>query len=62
MLSGSVFKKGSGMSDKSRRRVRRRLTGAVLLLWGLVLAGVTAMAIAEMREPAPQGALHARGP
>ena len=42
MLNGSVFKKGSGMTDKSRRRVRRRLTGAVLLLFGLVLAGVTA--------------------
>ena len=53
MLSGSVFKKGSGMSDKSRRRVRRRLTGAVLLLFGLVLAGVTAATL----TPKPQVAV-----
>ena len=33
---------GSGMSDKSRRRLHRRLAGAVLLLFGLALAGVLA--------------------
>jgi ubiquinol-cytochrome c reductase cytochrome c subunit len=30
------------MSDKSRRRLHRRLTGAVLLLFGLALAGILA--------------------
>ena len=53
MLNGSRFKKGSGMTDKSRRRVRRRLTGAVLLLFGLVLAGVTAATL----TPKPQVAV-----
>ena len=53
MFSGSVFKKGSGMTDKSRRRLHRRLTGAVLLLLGLVLAGVTAATL----TPKPQVAV-----
>ena len=44
---------GSGTGDKSRRRVRRRLTGAVLLLFGLVLAGVTAATL----TPKPQVAV-----
>ena len=50
MLNGSVFRKGSGMSDKSRRRLHRRLTGAVLLLFGLALAGVLAATL----TPKPQ--------
>lgn len=41
---------GSGMSDKSRRRFHRRLTGAVLLLFGLALAGVLAATL----TPKPQ--------
>lgn len=41
---------GSGMSDKSRRRLHRRLTGAVLLLFGLALAGVLAATL----TPRPQ--------
>jgi ubiquinol-cytochrome c reductase cytochrome c subunit len=53
MFSGSVFKKGSGMTDKSRRRLHRRLTGAVLLLLGLVLAGGTAATL----TPKPQVAV-----
>ena len=53
MFSGSVFKKGSGMTDKSRRRLHRRLTGAVLLLFGLALAGVTAATL----TPKPQVAV-----
>lgn len=53
MFSGSVFKKGSGMTDKSRRRLHRRLTGAVLLLFGLMLAGVTAATL----TPKPQVAV-----
>lgn len=44
---------GSGMSDKSRRRFRRRLTGAVLLAFGLSVAGVTAATL----TPAPQVAV-----
>lgn len=40
----------SGMSDKSRRRLHRRLTGAVLLLFGLALAGVLAATL----TPKPQ--------
>ncbi|MFN8072774.1 MAG: cytochrome c [Mycobacterium sp.] len=38
------------MSDKSRRRLHRRLTGAVLLLFGLALAGVLAATL----TPKPQ--------
>ena len=41
------------MSDKSRRRLRRRLTGAVLLLFGLTLAGVLAATL----TPKPQVAV-----
>ncbi len=41
---------GSGMSDKSRRRLHRRLAGAVLLLFGLALAGVLAATL----TPKPQ--------
>ncbi|MCX6479067.1 MAG: cytochrome c [Mycobacterium sp.] len=41
------------MSDKSRRRLRRRLTGAVLLLFGLVMAG----ALAATLTPKPQVAV-----
>jgi ubiquinol-cytochrome c reductase cytochrome c subunit len=38
------------MSDKSRRRLHRRLTGAVLLLFGLALAGILAATL----TPKPQ--------
>jgi ubiquinol-cytochrome c reductase cytochrome c subunit len=41
------------MSDKSRRRLRRRLTGAVLLLVGLGVAG----GLAATLTPAPQVAV-----
>ncbi|TGD86372.1 c-type cytochrome [Mycolicibacterium sp. CH28] len=41
------------MSDKSRRRLRRRLTGAVLLLVGLGLAG----GVAATLTPTPQVAV-----
>ena len=41
---------GSGFSDKSRRRLHRRLAGAVLLLFGLALAGVLAATL----TPKPQ--------
>lgn len=41
------------MSEKSRRRLRRRLTGAVLLLFGLTLAGVLAATL----TPKPQVAV-----
>jgi len=41
------------MSDKSRRRLRRRLTGAVLLLFGLTLAGLLAATL----TPKPQVAV-----
>lgn len=41
---------GTGMSGKSRRRLHRRLTGAVLLLFGLALAGV----LAAILTPKPQ--------
>ncbi len=44
---------GSGMSDKSRRRLHRRLTGAVLLLLGLVMAGMLAATL----TPKPQVAV-----
>ena len=44
---------GSPMSDKSRRRLRRRITGAVLLMFGLVLAG----ALAATLTPKPQVAV-----
>lgn len=44
---------GSGMSDKSRRRLHRRLTGAVLLVFGLALAGVLAATL----TPRPQVAV-----
>jgi len=53
MLPGSVLKKRSGMTEKSRRRVRRRLTGALLLLFGLVLSGVVAATL----TPKPQVAV-----
>lgn len=45
--------KGSGISDKSRRRLRRRLAGGVLLMFGLVLAGVLAATL----TPRPQVAV-----
>lgn len=41
------------MSDKSRRRLRRRLTGAVLLLFGLAFAGILAATL----TPKPQVAV-----
>ena len=41
---------GTGMTDKSRRRLHRRLTGAVLLLFGLALAGMLAATL----TPQPQ--------
>ena len=41
---------GTGMNDKSRRRLHRRLTGAVLLLFGLALAGMLAATL----TPKPQ--------
>lgn len=44
---------GSQMSDKSRRRLRRRLTGAVLLVFALGLAGVLAATL----TPKPQVAV-----
>jgi len=44
---------GSRMSDKSRRRLRRRLTGAVLLLIGLGVAG----GVAATLTPDPQVAV-----
>lgn len=44
---------GSPMSDKARRRLRRRLTGAVLLMFGLVMAG----ALAATLTPKPQVAV-----
>lgn len=43
----------SGTSDKSRRRLRRRLTGAVLLVFGLGLSGVVAATL----TPRPQVAV-----
>lgn len=48
-----MLKFSSGMSDKSRRRLRRRLTGAVLLVFGLGLAGVVAATL----TPRPQVAV-----
>ena len=48
-----MLKLSSGMSDKSRRRLRRRLTGAVLLVFGLGLAGVMAATL----TPRPQVAV-----
>lgn len=48
-----MLKLSSGMSDKSRRRLRRRLTGAVLLVFGLSLAGVLAATL----TPRPQVAV-----
>ena len=44
---------GSGMSGRSRRRLRRRFTGAVLLLFGLTFAGVLAATL----TPKPQVAV-----
>ncbi|MCB0923775.1 MAG: cytochrome c, partial [Mycobacterium sp.] len=41
------------MSDKSRRRLRRRLTGALLLVFGLGLSGVVAATL----TPQPQVAV-----
>lgn len=55
LLAGLAF----AMTDLGLFREFSQAVAALLLT---VLAGVTAMAIAEMREPAPQGALHARGP
>ena len=43
----------SPISDKSRRRLRRRLTGAVLLLVGLGVAG----GLAATLTPTPQVAV-----
>jgi ubiquinol-cytochrome c reductase cytochrome c subunit len=43
----------SGMTDKARRRLRRRLTGAVMLLLGLGVAGV----LAAILTPSPQVAV-----
>ncbi len=48
-----MLKLSSGMSDKSRRRLRRRLTGAVLLVFGLGFAGVLAATL----TPRPQVAV-----
>ncbi len=48
-----MLKLSSGRSDKSRRRLRRRLTGAVLLVFGLGLAGVLAATL----TPRPQVAV-----
>lgn len=50
MRRGLMLTIGSGMSDKSRRRLHRRLAGAVLLLFGLALAGVLAATL----TPKPQ--------
>ena len=44
---------GSGMTEKARRRLRRRLTVAVLLVFGLALAGVLAATL----TPRPQVAV-----
>ena len=44
---------GSGMSGRSRRRLRRRFTGAVLLLFGLAFAGLLAATL----TPKPQVAV-----
>lgn len=44
---------GSPMSDKARRRLRRRITGAVLLMFGLIMAG----ALAATLTPKPQVAV-----
>lgn len=48
-----MLKFSSGTSDKSRRRLRRRLTGAVLLVFGLSFAGVLAATL----TPRPQVAV-----
>lgn len=48
-----MLKLSSGMSDKSRRRLRRRLAGAVLLVFGLGFAGVLAATL----TPRPQVAV-----
>jgi len=48
-----MLKIGSGMSVKSRRRLRRRLTGAVLLFFGLAFAGILAATL----TPKPQVAV-----
>ncbi len=45
--------KRTGVSDKARRRLRRRLTGAVLLAFGLGVAGVLAATL----TPTPQVAV-----
>ncbi len=44
---------GSPMSEKARRRLRRRITGAVLLMFGLIMAG----ALAATLTPKPQVAV-----
>lgn len=48
-----MLKLSSGMNDKSRRRLRRRLTGALLLVFGLGLSGVVAATL----TPQPQVAV-----
>jgi len=53
MRSLSELTGRSGMSEKSRRRLHRRLTGAVLLVFGLALAGVLAATL----TPRPQVAV-----
>ena len=51
-MSRSREERGT-LSDKSRRRLRRRLTGAVLLLVGLGVAG----GLAATLTPTPQVAV-----
>ncbi len=47
-----MLKIGSPKSDKSRRRMHRRLTGAVLLVFGLGLAGVLAATLTPTAQKA----------
>ena len=53
MKRGSMFTIGSRRSGKPHRRLRRRLTAAVLLVFGLGLAGVLAATL----TPTPQVAV-----
>ncbi|MEI7543223.1 MAG: cytochrome c [Mycobacteriaceae bacterium] len=53
MRRGSMLKIGSRLSGKTRRRLHRRLTAAVLLVFGLGLAGVLAATL----TPSPQVAV-----
>lgn len=53
MKRGSMLTFGSRRSAKARRRLRRRLTAAVLLVFGLSLAGVLAATL----TPTPQVAV-----